>query len=261
MDEQKTMRWWTLLRGIACFNIIAWCVLASLVDTQADYAFWQLLCCGNFTVVCAFRSFLPRIDLERYCLVDSYASSMVAGRSAATFAEISFACQVAMLLHQLGGTSEALNWVQGMAIPVVVSLTTAQAFCWYGMLTRNHLGHAIEESLWALTFLVVGLALFVSMADAPETFATVARAGAVFCGLYVCFMMTIDVPMYVRRWRSGEYTDERLGLRDGWSDALHRRVVTRDWAIWKPEVAWLTGYFSGAVWLSMGMAALAGKLV
>jgi hypothetical protein len=39
-------------------------------------------------------------------------------------------------------------------------------------------------------------------------------------------------------------------------DALYRREVTRDWKIWKPEVAWLTGYFTLAVWLSLGMVHL-----
>jgi len=81
---------------------------------------------------------------------------------------------------------------------------------------------------------------------------TVAVVGAVCCAGYVAFMVFVDVPMYVRRWRDGRASGApRLGLRDGWRDALGRRVVTRDWATWRPEVAWLTGYFTGAVWLSL----------
>jgi hypothetical protein len=36
-------------------------------------------------------------------------------------------------------------------------------------------------------------------------------------------------------------------------DALNRRIATQEWAIWRPEVAWLTGYFSVAVWLSVSL--------
>jgi len=39
--------------------------------------------------VCAYRSILPRIDLERYCLFDTPWSNVVLGRSAATIAEVS----------------------------------------------------------------------------------------------------------------------------------------------------------------------------
>ena len=34
-------------------------------------------------------------------------------------------------------------------------------------------------------------------------------------------------------------------------DAWSRRVVTKEWKHWEPEVAWLTGYFSTAVWTSI----------
>lgn len=79
---------------------------------------------------------------------------------------------------------------------------------------------------------------------------------SVVCLLYVAFMVIVDVPMYLRRWWSGEHDAGRLGFSAGCSDALHRRVATVDWEVWRPEVAWLTGYFSLAVWLSIGMAAL-----
>jgi len=86
---------------------------------------------------------------------------------------------------------------------------------------------------------------------------TMGYMASVLCVGYVLFMVVVDVPMYLKRWKSGNACGEkRLSFRAGWSDALHRRVVTRDWAIWKPEVAWLTGYFSGAVWISLAIAHL-----
>lgn len=256
MNEHKTLLWWRTLSALAIGNLLLWVAVMASVDTTMAYVRWHLVLSGIFTAVCAFRSFLPRIDLERYCLVDSKASSMVVGRSAATLAEVSFAGQVALLLHELGGAA-SVPWVQALAVPVVVVLTTAQIFCWSSVISLNHLGHAIEESLWALTFAVVGSCLAACAPQLEGTWRVVGFSGAVVCAVYVMFMVTVDVPMYVRRWRENRVTGApRLGFREGWRDALNRRVVTRDWAIWKPEVAWLTGYFTAAVWVSLAMVCL-----
>ena len=256
MNEHKTIRWWGILSALATGNLLLWCAVATTVDTTVPYVHWHLALSGVFTAVCAFRSFLPRIGLERLCLVDTAASSMVAGRSAATIAEVCFACQNALVLHEIGGLA-SLPWVQSLAAPMVLILTIAQIFCWSSVLTLNHLGHAIEESLWAATFAVMGVCLALCAPELDGTWRAIGIAGAVSCAGYVTFMVTVDVPMYVRRWQRGTAAGERrLGLREGWSDALHRRVVTRDWATWKPEVAWLTGYFTLAVWVSLAMVCL-----
>ena len=244
------------MKLLAGFNVVLWLVVAFNVEVKGPYIQWHLLFSGIFTAVCAFRSVLPRIDLERYCLVDSMASSMVAGRTSATFAEISFACQIALILHEAGGMAN-LPWVQALFITIVVALTLAQVFCWSSVISLNHLGHTIEESLWGITFVPVGIALAFCGLNLEGLWRTVCFAGAVFCVGYVAFMAFVDVPMYYRRWREGLARNEkRLGFKEGFADALNRRVVTQDWAIWKPEVAWLTGYFSMAVWVSISLMAL-----
>ena len=123
MDEHKTILWWRLLSSIAVLNILLWVVTVALLSQDSAYVKWHILLSGIYTAVCAFRSFVPRIDLERYCLVDSRFSSMVVGRSAATVAEISFAIQIGLLMHEVGGLAGVV-WVQSMALPVVVLLTS-----------------------------------------------------------------------------------------------------------------------------------------
>ncbi len=71
MNEQKTLIWWRILCSLAVLNLLLWGVLSQAVDTSLSYVRWHLILSGIYTAVCAFRSFLPRIDLERYCLVDS----------------------------------------------------------------------------------------------------------------------------------------------------------------------------------------------
>ena len=63
--------------------------------------------------------------------------------------------------------------------------------------------------------------------------------------------------MYVKRLKKGKLKgDHSMDLWNGLKDALTRRVVTRDWKIWKPEVAWLSGYFTFGVWVSLLMVYL-----
>jgi hypothetical protein len=41
----------------------------------------MLLLCAAYVFGCAFRSFLPRADVQRICLFDTWLSSVVVGRS------------------------------------------------------------------------------------------------------------------------------------------------------------------------------------
>src|SRR5687768_4879466 len=62
----------------------------------------MLVLCAAYVFGCAFRSFLPRADVQRICLFDTWLSSVVVGRSVATVAEVCFAAQWVIILHQLG---------------------------------------------------------------------------------------------------------------------------------------------------------------
>src|SRR5207244_4905029 len=71
---------------------------------------------------------------------------------------------------------------------------------------------------------------------------------------YLAFLMTIDVPMYLARWRAKVADGSRL-LRplEGLRDVSTRWVVTHDLAEWKDEIAWMSLYFSAAVWASLAL--------
>ena len=256
LEENKTMLWWRILSGFATFNIILWVILLFTVDSSKPYIWWQLIFSGIFTFVCGFRSYFPRICLERYCLFDSFFSSIVLGRSLATIAEVSFAFQVALLVHEMGAATGIL-WVQNLFFPIILLLTIAQVFCWASVFTLNHLGHAIEESIWAFTFALVGVSMAFCLHRLDGLWYNVVLSGTVACSLYVLFMVIVDIPMYVKRLKKGKLNgDHSMDLWNGLKDALTRRVATRDWKIWKPEVAWLSGYFTFGVWVSLLMVYL-----
>jgi hypothetical protein len=257
-EEYKTVAWWSLLACMAIFNIVLWVWTWSVVPANDPYQRLHLCLSGIYVVVCAYRSVLPRIDLERYCLFDSQLSSIFWGRSAATIAEIAFSGQIALLLHKLA-TSYGHPWAQFLSLLIVPVITMAQVFCWFGVLTLNHVYHAIEESIWAVTSAAVACALasFCMHYSENEKLFRMTSMGTIGCLVYFSFMVTVDVPMYIERWKHGKRTGKKpMSVRSGSKDAWDRRFVTWDWKIWKPEVAWLTGYFSSAVWLSLALVHL-----
>jgi hypothetical protein len=70
--------------------------------------------------------------------------------------------------------------------------------------------------------------------------------------------MTVDVPMYLSRWRT-EVGDGSTLLRplEGLRDVSTRWVVTHDIAEWKDEIPWMSLYFSAAVWASLALCVVA----
>ena len=76
--------------------------------------------------------------------------------------------------------------------------------------------------------------------------------------------MTVDVPMYLSRWRAGLADGSKLLTPlEGLRDVSTRWVVTHDLAEWKDEIVWMSLYFSAAVWASLALCvfySLAGHL-
>jgi hypothetical protein len=222
------------------------------LDSTSDIEF-MLLLCAAYVFGCAFRSLLPRADIQRICLFDTWLSSVLVGRSVATVAEICFAMQWAMILRQLGGIAGG-GTTLNIAWAIVPLILAAQCCSWYGVLTTNYLANAIENSIWAVAFLVVGIGLcrLLPEFDGPVRLALIVAITGI--ASYLSFLMTIDVPMYLSRWRAGLANGRKL-LRplEGLHDVSTRWVVTRDFAQWKDEIAWMSLYFTAAVWASLAL--------
>ncbi len=133
----------------------------------------------------------------------------------------------------------------------------AECFSWYAVVTTNYLGNAIENSIWAVVFFLVGIALcrLLPEFDGPaRVILAIAIAG--IAG-YLAFLMTVDVPMYVGRWRADMAAGGKLlGPLEGLRDVSTRWVVAHDLAEWKGEITWMTLYFSAAVWASLALCVL-----
>jgi hypothetical protein len=252
--------WWALLTLVSSANIALWFLQYRQFYTRPtgspDSAYdieLMLFLCAAYVFGCAFRSFLPRADVQRICLFDTWLSSVVIGRSVATVAELCFAAQWAIVLHQLGGIA-GVDTTVNIAWAIVPLIIVAQCCSWYGVLTTNYLANGIENSIWAVAFLMVGIGLCRLLPEFDGLLRLALVVAIIGVAGYLAFLITIDVPMYLSRWRDGLADGSKaLGPLEGLRDASTRWVVTHDFAQWKDEIAWMSLYFTAAVWASLAL--------
>ena len=252
--------WWGFLTLVSGANIAAWFVLYrefqsiplgsayGPADTQS-----MLLLSAAYVFGCAFRSVLPRADVQRICLFNTWLSSVMIGRTVATIAEVCFAAQWVIIMDQLGAMTGADTTVN-LSLAILPLIVIAECFSWYAVLTKNFLLNAIENSLWAVAFFIIaiGLCRLLPEFNGPVRLALV--VSIVGIAAYLAFLVAVDVPMYLSRWRAGLAEGSKLlGIVEGLRDVSTRWVVTHDFEHWKDEIAWMSLYFSAAVWASLAL--------
>jgi len=255
--------WWGSLLLVSSANIALWFVLrrhlqrCALGVLRARFRVeLMVMLCAAYVFGCAFRSALPRADVQRIVLFDTWLSSVMVGRSVATIAELCFAIQWAIVLYQLGrlACSDAARNVSYAVVPLIVM---AECCSWYAVITTSYLGNTIENSLWAVAFLLVAGGLLRLLYEF-RGFMQLAIATAITgIAVYLAFLAVIDVPMYFERWQADLIGGKQLlGLLAGLHDVSARWVVTHDFGQWEDEIAWMTLYFSAAVWSSLALCGL-----
>ena len=261
MMSVSIFSWWHFLCAVAGLNIVAWLLSAAALNRRQAvlspeaYALrrLQVLLSAGYVLGCAFRSALPVYDVPRICLFDTWLSSVIVGRSVASFAELCFVTQWALLLREASRATGSVvgKTTSSVVVPLIV---IAETCSWYSVLTTSNLGHVVEESIWGL-----GAALLVASLVAiwPRCSARMRPLLAAWCiagVVYVAYMFLVDVPMYWSRWIADEASGRHyLSITQGILDASERWVVSHRWDDWKSEVAWMSMYFSVAVWLSIAL--------
>ena len=261
MMSANVFLWWVLLCVVSVLNIAAWSVsFAALSRRQSVLPAWvyerrrlQLLLSAGYVFGCAFRSALPVYDVGRVCLFDTWLSSVIVGRSVATFAELCFALQWALMLGEISrATGSGVGRVTAKVVVPLIAI--AETFSWYSVLTTSNLGHVAEESIWGLCAALMVVSL---IAIWPRCSASMRPMLAAWCAAgiaYVAFMFLVDVPMYWSRWIADEALGRNyLSIAQGVLDVSDRWVVSHRWEDWQSEVAWMSLYFSVAVWMSIAL--------
>ena len=254
--------WWSFLITVSIANIALWLILQRRLRRKAFAPRGSILglelmvlLCAAYVFGCAFRSLLPRADVQRICLFDTWLSSVVVGRSVATIAEVCFALQWAIVLRQLAILTRS-STALGIARLVVPLIVIAEICSWYAVITTSYLGSTVENSIWAITFLLIAIALLRLLTEFHGVMRWAIAATVVGIAGYLAFLVTIDVPMYFARWQADLASGKQLlGILAGLHDVSTRWIVTHDVAHWQPEFAWMALYFSLAVWSSLALCA------
>lgn len=259
--------WWIFLCVVAVLNIAAWIFSARLLATRHERFFtavryrqrrWMMWLSAAYVAGCAFRSFLPRIDLERICLVQSGLSNMIVGRSVATVAELCFIAQCALLLHQ-AGSSKNNKFVLTVSLLLIPIIVVAEASSWFAILSTNYFGHVLENSIWTFSAVLLLVSLYLLWPHSTRPQRHFLAAMMIFAIGYILFMTGVDVPMYWSRWNADQIAGVNyLSLSRGILDASQACVVDFGWDIWRMEIPWMTLYFTLAVWVSISLAHVPG---
>jgi hypothetical protein len=261
MMSVRVISWWYFLCAVGALNIIAWSLSAvalnrrQAVISRRLYRMrrLQLILSAVYVFGCAFRCAFPVYDVPRICLFDHWLSSVIVGRSVATVAELCFVAQWALMLHEISrATRSMVGRVASLAVVPLIAI--AESCSWYSVLTTSNLGHVAEESIWGLCVALL-VASVVAISPRCAAHRRPMLLGWCVAGMaYVVFMYCVDVPMYWARWLADEAAGRRyLSIVQGVLDVASRRVVSHRWADWKNEVAWMSLYFSVAVWISISL--------
>jgi hypothetical protein len=178
----------------------------------------------------------------------------VLGRAAATIAELCFALQCGLFVQRLADLT-GVPLLSAMALTFVPVAVIAEIACWHAVLSLDHFGHAVEETLWAVIMLLLAMASGAAGLASEGVRAWLLLAGAVIYAAGAALTLAFDVTMYMGRRRAWASV-ERLPLATGLRDCGRRRTPTRAWEVWRQEVAWMTLYFSIGVWTSLAMVLL-----
>jgi hypothetical protein len=269
--------WRHFLWAVALLNIVAWALTARLLNRRHAVMAaelyrtrrLQLLLSAVYVFGCAYRSAFPVYDVPRICLFNHWLSSVIVGRSVATVAELCFVGQWALLLAEISRAAKSTLGT-AVALALVPLIAVAEACSWYSVLTTSNLGHVAEESIWGLSVALLVMSVIAIYPRCTPSGRSLFAACCVAGLAYVAFMFAVDVPMYWSRWLADEASGRHyMSLAQGVADVATRRVVSYRWEVWRSEIAWMSLYFSLAVWISMSLihappaaahiAAVAGK--
>ena len=253
--------WWYFLCAAACVNVLAWVFSSRLLArrrpalTAQDYQMRRvlLLLSAVYVFGCAYRSVFLVYDVPRICLFDCWASSVLVGRSVATLAELCFVAQWALILRNASKVTGSMVG-KVVALALVPMIAIAETCSWYSVLTTSNVGHVAEESIWGLSVALLVASVVVTLPRATPSQRPVLVAWCVAGLGYVAFMFSVDVPMYWSRLIADEAVGRHyLTLVQGFIDVSQRHIVSHRWADWKNEVAWMSLYFTLAVWISISL--------
>lgn len=253
----KSLNWWVGLTVVSFVNVILAAVYYKKECCMSPYHRKITILCIVYAIVCCIRATFPVRIVERTCFRNQIITPFT-DRVIATGAEMCFIVLLASITRAVvDDTTQKRSHARLMGAAILL-IAMAQTCCWMGCATTNQLWNACEESLWVVAtilLVVVWTKILVhAKHDKCSSSAFVKKSMCLFIGIaivYMAYMTIVDVPMYIKRWKAHPTAYKTFG--QGMPDMFKCQQTTTSSSAWKDDSLWRIGYFSGAVWVSMGI--------
>eukprot|EP01084_Bolivina_argentea_P272568 464121_1 len=255
--------WWSLMVLISILNFILLLYACknypdapTQVQTKGEYKIFKLSAI-IFTIICAYRAVMPRIDVTRVCWFDTPANWILFGRITACIAEICWALQMGLLLRRFALVMYLPKYgkhFERAGISVIIIACIAECNSWANLITENNFFAVIEQFLWMVLFEITGIGMILllkSLSYKTSTLTSYWIFGAIMIiiGLEQAYEA---FGLYLVRYLQDENNHKiYYGFSDGLKKLTQCNQVTQNIADWDGDAPWMTGYFSIGVWSSI----------
>lgn len=267
--------WWYTMLGITVLNLVLLIATSTkqkklaysdeLVNPPLPQRERTLVRAGAlvFTLVCGYRSVLPRIDVPRVCWFNVPLNWIVFGRAAATIAEVMWAMQMALVMRRLaislgpGGVGSLGQLAVGRACRaakmVVGMACLAECFSWTNLITGDNVFAVVEQGLWSLLFLTVGVGMSLLSRHVRQKAFLVFGVLAIAMGVEQGYEA---YGMYLVRFIADQKHHKAY---NGFVEGIKRLAscslpISHTSDTWFSDATWMTGYFSVGVWTSIWLS-------
>lgn len=258
---RKVYIWWIFLILVSIFNI-NYIVNFLLTNEMDNFQRKLTLLAMVYTVVCGIRSAFPKKDVECVCLFNSPLSWPLFGRSIATVAELCYIKLIILIITKvIKDVDSEDNFLKIYILDKLFPfIAIAQLFSWMGCLTKNNLWNASEESIWMITFTIITIINIniynkLSLLDDSlknNAIKSLLKLAIPFGILFVVFLIIIDIPMYISRWKKNP-NPKYKPMYENIKNLAQCKKVSKSFETWKQDIPWQTGYFTFGVWSSIGL--------
>lgn len=225
-----------------------------------------------FVYVALYRSVFVSSYPERISWFESMANSPIIIRSFAFFAEIAFAALIMWSLLNMNKdiplpkehkNNKVLDFLETKSPYIFfVFIFLAQFFAIGGLFTQYTILFAIEETFWALSFLIIAPLLVIQFKQVfsnknkkykkeMSLYRSYLIVMVVFTFGYLIFQFAFALPVTLYSQIAADFAKPHPTLIQGIKDSIYNFTATRDFETWGGWgfFIWHSGYFSIVVWM------------
>jgi len=268
-NDIKYGRYWNNVL-IAAY-IINICILIYIFFYVKKFNWLYFILLANAIIFTGIRGIYPVLEGDRKCMHNVVSPFIT--RSCATIAEISLGILVVLMVlnilkHiQRQNKNKIFKTLENVCYLIISLPVLANMNCWMGVSTNFNLFNVIEESLWAI-YAIVLLAIFTisikNISKRTKKYNIIKNTfiiGIILLILYICYMITIDIPLYFKRYLY--YIDDSKveKINHGLRSMFQCRIITNKYSDWNTEIIWMTSYFTLWMFLLFGIYYVNSKFI